>query len=107
VDAAELGHRVVSVADEDALVELRGAPALVAVPGGGDRRQGVGELLQEQPPQRAGIARVAGEQRPLHRLGQVDQREDRTVEIGDVRREPVALGGREIVGRVAHGGRPH
>ena len=31
VRAAELGHRVVAVADEDALVELRRARALVAV----------------------------------------------------------------------------
>jgi hypothetical protein len=29
VRAAELGHRVVAVADEDALVELRGADALL------------------------------------------------------------------------------
>ena len=54
--------------------------------------QRVGELLEEQAPQRARVARVAGEQRALHRLGQVDEREHRAVEVGDVRREPRALG---------------
>ena len=66
-------------------------------------RQRVGELLQEQPPQRAGIARVAGEQRALDGLRQVHEREHRPVQVGHVRREARPLGGGQIVGRVAHG----
>ena len=81
--AAELGDGVVAVADEDPLVELARALALVASKGGAVRQR-VGELVEEQPPQRALIARVAGEQRALDRLGQVDQREDRPVEVGEV-----------------------
>ena len=103
VGAAELRHRVVPVADEDPLEEPRRPLALAAVPRPAARRHRVGELVEEEPPQRAGVARIAGEQRALHRLGQVDEREHRAVEVGDVRREPLALGGREVVGRVAHG----
>ena len=109
VRAAELRHRVVAITDEDALVELRGALAFAAVPGAA-RGHGVRELVEEEAAQRARIARVAGEERALDRLGQVHQREHRPVEIREVRREPRALGGGQVVGRVAHGRRrlaPH
>ena len=49
--------------------------------------QGLGELVEEQAAQRARVARVAGEQRALDRLRQVDEREDRPVEVREVRRE--------------------
>ena len=65
--------------------------------------QRVGELVEEQPPQRARIARVAGEQRALDRLRQVDQREDRPVEVRDVRRQARALGLGEGLDGVVHG----
>ncbi len=102
VRAAELGHRVVSVADEDPLVQLGRALAL-AGDVGGDGRQRLRELLQEQPPQRPGIARIAREQRALHGLRQVDEREHRPVQVGHVRRQASPLGSGQIVGRVAHG----
>ena len=38
-----------------------------------------------------GAAAVAGEQRPLHDLGQVDKREDRPVEVGEVAAQDVGL----------------
>ena len=91
VRAAELGDGVVAVADEDPLVELRGARALAGhVP----RAVGhvVGELVQEQPAQRPGVARVAREQRALDGLREVDQREDRPVEVREMGGEPGALG---------------
>ena len=100
VRAAELGDRVVAVAEEDPLVELGGALALVAVARGACVGQRVGELVEEQPAQRARVARVAGEQRALDRLGQVDQREDGPVEVRDVRRQARALGGGEGLDRV-------
>ena len=102
VRSAELRHRVVAVADEDPLVELGRSPPLSGLTAGvlGQR---VRELLQEQAPQRPGIARVAGEERALHRLRQVDEREHRPVQVGHVGSEPSPLGGGQFVGRVAHG----
>ena len=49
------------------------------------------ELVQEQPPQALRGPRVAGEQCPFDHFGQVDQGEDRLVEIGDVAAENVLL----------------
>ena len=90
--AAELGHGVVAVAEEDPLVELLGALALFAVVAPARRGKALGELVEKEPPQRAGVARVAREQRALDGLGQVDQREDRPVEVGEMRREARSLG---------------
>ena len=104
VRAAELRHRVVAVADEDALVELAGALALLTVEGGA--RRGVrGELLEVEPPQRSLVARVAREQGALHRLGQVHEREDGRVEVGEMGGEEGALLVREGLDRVVHRGR--
>ncbi len=105
VRAPELGDGVVAVADEDPLVEVGGAAALVALPGRGGRRgaQRVGELVEEEAPQRALVARVAGEERALHRLRQADQREHGLIEVRDVRREQRALVGGEGFDRVEHG----
>ena len=88
--AAELRDRVVAVADEDALVQVRGALALRALDGRHLRHR-LGELVEEEPPQRAGIARVAREERALDRLRQVDEPEHRPVEVREVRREALAL----------------
>src|SRR5690606_40226211 len=49
-------------------------------------------LVEEQPPQRARVARVAREQRALHRLRQVDEREDRLVDAREVGGQPCPLG---------------
>src|SRR5437588_535567 len=67
------------------------------------RRQVVGELVQEQTAQRSLIARVAREQGALDRLGQVDEREHGPVEIGEVRRQSLALGRGEGLDWVVHG----
>ena len=82
--AAELRDRVVAVADEDALVELGGPLALGAVEGPRPRRGVGGELVEVEPPQRALVAGVAGEERALDGLGQIRQREDRPVEVAEV-----------------------
>jgi hypothetical protein len=104
VRAAELGHGVVAVAEEDALVELRGAAALGAFPHV-PLRGGLRELVEEQAPQRALVARVAREEGALDRLREVDQREDRTIEVRDVGREAGALGFGEGLDRVLQGTR--
>src|SRR5437764_1327404 len=65
------------------------------------------ELVQEEAAQRSGIARVAREERALDRLRQVDEPEDRPVEIGEVRSEALALLVREGFDRewqAFHGG---
>jgi len=94
VGAAKLGDGVVAVAEEDRLVQPRGALALVGL----DRvdaappAQGVGELVEEHPPQRPRIPRVAGEQRALDRLRQVDEAEHRLVQVREVGRQARPLG---------------
>ncbi len=103
VRAAQLGDGVVAVADEDALVELGRPPALVAVPGRAGGRERVGELVEEEPAQRALVARVAGEQRALDRLGQVYEREHRLVEVRHVLRQTGGLSFGERLDGVAHG----
>ncbi len=103
VRAADLGDRVVAVADEDALVEARGALALDPVERPLAGRHVVGELLQEQAPQRPRVARIAGEERPLDRLGEVDEAEDGPVEVREMGLEQGALGVGEGLDRVVHG----
>ena len=98
VRAAELRHRVVAVAEEDALVELGRALPLGALD---ERhlRHRVGELVEEEAAQRARIAGVAREERALHRLRQVDEAEDRAIEVREVRSEALALLVRERLDR--------
>ena len=89
--AAELRDRVVAVLVEDALVELVGAPdaqRLLGVPFVADL---IEKLVEEEPAQRLRRARVAGEQRSLHDLRQVAQREHRSIEIREVRRQQAPL----------------
>ena len=102
VGAADLRDRVVAVAHEDALVEAGRALALLALerpPALGDVG---GELLQVEPPQRPRVARVAGEERSLDRLGQVDEREHGAVEVREVGGEEPPLLLCEFFDRVAH-----
>ena len=104
VRAAELRHGVVAELEEDPLVEVLGplgtdlgaAPSALAAL----RR----ELVQEQAPQRPGVARIAREQRALHDLGQVHDAEDRAVEVREVRLEQPLLVGCELFVRVVHRG---
>jgi len=103
VRAAELRHRVVAVAEEDPLVELSGPLTLNRVALAAGLREVAGELVEQQAAQRAGIARVAREQRAFERLGKVRQRENRTVEVRAVRAQRGALGVGEALARVIHG----
>ena len=86
VHAAQLRDRVVAVLDEDLLVELLGA---LRADRRVDRRvtrhvEVADELVEEEPAQALGRSRVAGEECTLDHFGQVDQGEDRLVEVGDV-----------------------
>src|SRR5204863_3012290 len=90
VRAAELRDRVVAVTEEDALVELRRALALRAL-NGRNLRHRVCELVEEEPPKRPLVPGVAGEERALDGLREVDEPEDRPVEVREVRREALAL----------------
>ena len=107
VDAAELGDRVVAVLDEDLLVELLGPRH---ADGGVDRVvagdvEVADELVEEQPAQALRAAAVAGEQGALDDLGQVDEGEHRTVEVGEVAPQHVGFVGGELLRDVGgHGG---
>jgi hypothetical protein len=103
VGAADLGDRVVAVAHEHPLVEPGSALALVTVEGAAALGYVSGELLQVEAADRARIAGVAREQRPLDRLRQVDQREHGPVEVGEVWCEEATLLLVEVLDRIAHG----
>src|SRR5206468_6840380 len=61
---------------------------------------GGAELVEEEPAQRLRRARVAREERALHDLGQVDEREDRAVEVGEIGGEGGAFLPCELVGHL-------
>ncbi len=106
VHPAELGHGVVAVLQEHLVVELlRPGPRPMVVSSGPSERgvDLVGELVEEQPPQALVGPGVAGEQRPLHHLGQVDQGEDGPVDVGEVPLEDLDLVGGEGLRGVEHG----
>ena len=97
VDAAQLGHRIVAVLEEDLLVELLGP-----LDAHGGVHRGVAgdvqlthELVEEQPAEALGRARVAGEQGALHHLGQVDQGKHRQVQVCAVPPQDVLFFGGE------------
>ena len=106
VDAAELGDRVVAVLEEHPLVQLLGAfeadgriDAVVA----GDVEV-ADELVEEQPAQALRAAAVAGEQRALDDLGEVDEGEHRPVEVREVAAQDVGFPGAELLGDVQRHG---
>ena len=66
--AAQLGNRVVAVAEEDPLVELAGALALLAVEGRMDAAL-AGELVQVEAPQRGNEEVVPGDRGQYGDLG--------------------------------------
>ena len=88
---SELRDRVVAVAEEDAVVQLGRSASLAGLYLVGSPRQIVRELIQEQSAQRSWVARVAREQRSLHGLRQVDQREYRPIEVREVRAQALAV----------------
>src|SRR5215216_809721 len=98
----DLSDRVVAVAKEDPFIEASGALPFGAV----ERPAALGdvlrELLEEKPAKGARVPRVAGEERPLDRLGQADEAEDGPVEVGEVRAKDRLLFGGEGLDRVAH-----
>ncbi len=99
VGTTELGDRVVAVLVEHPLVEVFSAlEADRRLVGGhatcdlGDADLGlVVELVEEEPPHRFRRPAVAGEQGALHDLGQVDDAEDRQVDVGEEPFEDTAL----------------
>jgi hypothetical protein len=95
VRAAELGDRVVAVADEDVLVKLRGPVPLVAIERAVARRGVGGELVQVKPAQGPAVTRVAGKQCALDGFGEVDEGEDGPIEVREVRLQQGALLGGE------------
>ena len=108
VHAAELGDGVVAVLDEHLLVEVLGA---LHADGGVDRVvarhvEVADELVEEQPAQALRAAAVAGEQRPLDHLGQVDQGEHGPVEVGEVPAQHVGFGGAVVLRHVQRHERP-
>ena len=108
VDAAELRDGVVAVLDEDLLVELlRPCQPDGGVDGGVARDVEVAdELVEEQPAQALGRARVPGEEGALDHLGQVDQGEYRLVEVRDVAPEDGLLVRGEALFGVGEHARP-
>ena len=107
VHAAQLGHAVVAVLEEHSVVELFGPPQTYRGVDGLVARdvEVTHEFLEEQAPQRQRRARITGEQGPLHHLGQVYQRENRLVEVGEIAPEYVGLLGHELLGDIdGHGG---
>ena len=107
VHATELGDRVVAVLEEDPVVELLGPPQArpwrrwTASPEMSSSPTNSSRKSRRRLFERAG---VAGEQRALHHLGQVHQREHRAVEVGEVAPEDIRLVGRELLGDVdGHG----
>src|SRR5262249_33922372 len=101
--AAELRDRVVAEAAEDPLVEAGRALSLFALERTAARGHVRRELVEVEAPQRSGVARVAGEQRSLDRLRQVDEGEDGAGEGRAMGREEPAFLFCEFLDRVAHG----
>ena len=67
------------------------------------RRDVARELVEVEPPQRALVARVAGEQRALDRLRQAHEREDGPVEVREMGGEAGSLLLAERLDRILHG----
>src|SRR5712691_8420169 len=107
MDAAELRDGVVAVLEEDALVQLFRA----CEPDGRVDGEIAGEieiadeLVEEQAAQALVGTRVAREQRALHNFRQIDEREDRLVEVREIRPQSSRFVLGEPLRRVQHGRR--
>src|ERR687898_2982256 len=99
----QLATRSCPEAAEDPLVEAGRPLPLLALEGPATLGDVGGELVQIEAAERAAVARVAREEGPLDRLGQVGEGEDGTVEVGEVGREEPAFLLPEFLDRVAHG----
>ena len=102
MDAAQLGHAVVAVLEEDSVVELLGptepdgrVDGLVAAD-----VEFPHELLEKEATEAEPRPGVAGEQRSLHDLGQVDEGEHGLVEVGEVAPEDILFVRCELLGEV-------
>src|SRR5207247_7907727 len=94
VGAAELRDGIVAVLTEDPRVQSVRAVAARR----GPRRERTAielteKLVEEQPADRLGRARVAGEERSLHGFRQVRQRKDGPIAVGEERRQRARLFG--------------
>src|SRR5207249_5087585 len=102
---AELRDGIVTVLDEHTLEELLGSSgrgvAVRSTVAGGVETSRAQELVEEKPAKRLGRARVAGEESTLHDLGQVDQREHGTIEVGEIGSEGGLLLAGELFGHPA------
>jgi hypothetical protein len=86
VHSPELGDRIVAVFNEDSFIKFfcarnadRGIDTFVT-----RQVEVADELVEKQSPQTFGGAAVAGEESALHRFGQIDQRKNWQVEIGEI-----------------------
>ena len=102
VDTTELGNRVVAVVEEDTLVQFLGPietdrciDRVVAAD-----VEVADELVEEETAERLVAAAVAGEERALDDLGQVDEREHRTIEVGEVATQHIGFVRAEGLGDV-------
>ena len=96
VCATELRDRVVSVLLEDAAVQTLGSsPAWSGIADARTRLDVIEELVEKEPSSRLGRPRVPREERALDRFRQVGQREDRLVDVAEVRRQRGKLLGSE------------
>src|SRR5205085_8486151 len=105
VHTTELRDGVVAVLEEHAVVELFGATQADRGIHGevAGEVEVVHELVEEEATQARVRARVPREERALHDLGQVDEREHRAVEVGEVRPED----GRFLLGEILGGVHAH
>ena len=102
MDPPELSNRIVAVVEEHPLVQFlgpveadRGVDGMIAAD-----VEIADELVEEQTPQRLGTAAVAREESSLDHLGQIDESEDRPVEIGEVAAQNIGLVRAEGLGDV-------
>ena len=103
--AAQLRDGVVAVLEEDAFVEVFGAlQADGRVDGEVTGEVEIAdELVEEEAAQALVGTRVAREERAFHDLGEIRQREDRAVEVREVRPETIRIAVGERLRRVVHG----
>ena len=108
MDSAKLRDRIVSVFDENLLVQVfcTGHPdgcvkglitADVEFPD---------EFIEEQSAEALGAAAVAGKKCTLDNFGEIDESENWRIQVGEIPPENVGLGWGEFLGHVDRHGRP-
>jgi hypothetical protein len=101
--ASELRHRVVAVLRKHARVQLFCPLDPDLALRDGRWRHVAAKFIEKQPPQRFRRSRVARKQRALHRFWQICEREDRSRQVGKVRRKGLLL----VRSEFGHGVRLH